>query len=106
MKPELADNPEGSQSKAKAFWQQHIALQKASGQSRAAYCRINQLNYDNFGYWIKKDLRQFSPLIAIKVKSEASAFKQITLCTLQLANGSFLQIHDQQALAYILERFR
>ncbi len=105
MKPESVNIPEGPHFKTKTFWQQHIALHKASGKTRAAYCRLNQLNYDSFGYWVKKGLLQSPPLIAVKVKSEVVALKQMTLCTLQLANGCFLQIHDQQALSYVLERF-
>lgn len=38
----------------KVDWQQHFIAQKQSGLSRAEYCRINNLSYDNFYYHHKR----------------------------------------------------
>ncbi len=35
-----------------SFWKRHLKLQKESGLSRTKYCRINNLNYERFGYGI------------------------------------------------------
>ena len=69
MKPESAKTPEGPHFKLQTFWHHHIALHKASGKTRATYCRSNQLNDDSFSYWLKKHLRKSLPFITVKVKS-------------------------------------
>jgi len=89
-----------------AFWQKHHDLLKSGELSRKIYCRQHGLNYDRFGYWIKK---QKSPvdekLIAIKVKSTTATTALSALCTLELKNGCSLKIHDVQALSIILDRY-
>ena len=96
--------------KNKAFWKNHVELQKISDLSRADYCRQNNLSYHNFAYWLKKwppyERQESSRLIAIKIKSDPEIQTQETLCTLTLNNGRCLKIHDLQSLALILEKLR
>ena len=35
-------------------WKEHAKNQKESELSRVAYCRKHQLNYEQFGYWLRK----------------------------------------------------
>ncbi len=96
--------------KNKAFWKNHVELQKSNDLSRADYCRQNNLNYHSFGYWLKKwppyERQESSRLIAIKIKPDSEVQTQATLCTLTLNNGRCLKIHDLQSLALILEKLR
>ncbi len=87
-----------------SYWKKQIELLKSSNLSRKAYCRQNQVNYDRFAYWIKKGSVKPQPLIAVKLKTEeASESSPKLLCTLILNQGRKLLIHDQAALAWILE---
>lgn len=88
-----------------AFWKRHAELHQASGLTRKNYCLLNNVNYDRFGYWLGKFSSQSSSLVAIKLKSENVIAKQSTLCTLTFGNGRALQIHDQQTLFAILEKW-
>lgn len=87
-----------------SFWKRHAGLHQSSGLTRKKYCLLNNVNYDRFGYWLGKFTRQSSSLVAIKLKVESAPLKQTTLCTLNFRDGRTLQIHDQQALSYILEK--
>lgn len=90
------------------FWRHHNQTYKTTGLTRKNYCRQNQLNYDRFGYWIKKQLRsknQSTKLVSIKVKPESQpAAMQSILCTLNLNGGYCLRIYDINALSVILDR--
>lgn len=88
-----------------SFWKHHAELHQASGLTRKKYCRLNNVNYVRFGYWLGKFSSQSSSLVAIKLKSEDVITRQPTLCTLTLGNGRALQIHDQQTLFAILEKW-
>ena len=89
-----------------AFWRQHHTSQQLSGLTRSDYCRQHGLNYDRFGYWLKKQKdRVDGGLIAVKLKSTSLTATSATLCTLELKNGHCLKIHDTQALALILARY-
>lgn len=37
-----------------SYWQQHIEAWQSSGQSQQAYCKVNELIYHRFGYWLRK----------------------------------------------------
>jgi hypothetical protein len=87
------------------FWKRHVELHQSSGLTRTKYCRLNKVNYDRFGYWLGKFARQSSSLVAVKLKTEDVSTRQATLCTLNLGNGRVLQIHDQQTLFAILEKW-
>jgi len=92
-----------------SFWMRHAELHKESGLTRKDYCRLHNINYVKFGYWLcKLKLRQQpSSLVSVKLKSSEEAFpQQSTLCTLNFSNGCSLKIHDTQALSVILERMR
>src|ERR1700678_1120187 len=94
-----------AQIESEEFWQHHIQAQKMSGLSRINYSRQNDLNYNQFGYWIKKCIHnqvQSKQLIAVKVKTKNESVMQPTLCTLNLNSGHCLKIHDLKALAIIL----
>jgi hypothetical protein len=88
----------------KAFWDQHLEMQHASGLSRAKYCKENSLNYWNFCYWFNKKTDQASSLVAVKIKSPPSASE--TLCQLHFPNGCRLAIQDFKALSFILSEMR
>ncbi len=40
------------------YWKEQIDAWQASGQSQQAFCKANDLNYPNFGYWLRKFRRQ------------------------------------------------
>lgn len=88
-----------------AFWKQHAELLKSSGLSRVEYCREYDLNYHQFGYWLKK-FSHFasSSLISVKIKPEQPKEKKVMLCSLNLTNGRTLCIYDKHALVLILEK--
>ncbi len=96
-------SPLTSVAEDESFWRRHVELHQSSGLTRKKYCRLNNVNYDRFGYWLGKFTRQ-SSLVAIKLKAENIPLKQATLCTLNFRDGRTLPIHDQQALSYILEK--
>lgn len=94
----------------KFYWESHIKAQRASGISRAAYCRINHVNYDRMGYWIKnnKQARHSNVgVIPILVKQEnsdeASPNGNRILCTLRFKNGISISIHDKEALCLLVK---
>jgi len=91
--------------KKQTYWQGQITLFKTSGLNRKAFCRREQLNYDQFQYWYQKlgCLTPKSPsLIPVKLKFDKPI--QTTLCTLELSQGHRLLIHDQVSLTFILEK--
>jgi hypothetical protein len=87
-----------------AYWNHHTDQQKASGLSRREYCHLNNVNYNRFDYQIRKDKEMPTSLLAVKIKPSEGSLKQvISLGTLNFSNGSYLQIHDTQALSIILK---
>lgn len=80
----------------------------ASGLTRSKYCRQNKLNYDQFSYWLKKQLcnkNKSTKLVSVKVKPDSQpTAAQSILCTLNLKSGHCLKIHDISALSIILDR--
>lgn len=97
------------------FWKKHQLDFSASGLTRAVYCKTQAINYDRFGYWIRKlnssedntkndkqTSHKPSTLLPVQVKSECIAAN--TIGSLLLKNGLTLQIHDRQALSFILEK--
>ncbi|MGE0207412.1 MAG: hypothetical protein AB7R69_06205 [Candidatus Babeliales bacterium] len=89
------------------FWQHHIEALQSSGLSRAKYCKHYEVNYDRFGYWLKRlSPSLVNTLIPIQLTSTSHELKTSvndTLCTLQFKNGHCLQIHDEKMLIRILE---
>jgi uncharacterized membrane protein len=56
---------------------------KASGKSQKAFCRANQLNYPQFGYWVRKFFTQSNKETA----PSRSGFAAVTPSTPQAATG-------------------
>lgn len=95
------------------FWQNHFKSLKLSGLNRKEYCVKNNLNYDQFGYFISKWAKQMSapkidlPLIPVTIKNEASSLLVASnklLCSVSLSNGLVLKIHDVSVLPFILNQ--
>lgn len=87
-----------------SFWKHHLELQKASGLTRAEYCRNHEINYARFGYWLSKWSCETSSLVAVKLKLPEESPGTLVHCTLNFSKGYFLKIHTIEALSYILER--
>ena len=87
----------------KEFWGQQFEKLKASGLSRSKYCRKNGINYDRFGYWLKKLSPISSEFVPVTIQPLESSPPHATLCTLEL-RGHILKIHDLSALSFVLER--
>ncbi len=99
------DDPSISEVTDENYWRKIIDDQKSSKLNRAAYCRKHQINYDNFGYWLRKfENKIIKSFVPIKIKSEfiQPAEYNKVLCTLIAKNGSSLQIYDKEVLSVIL----
>lgn len=91
----------------KEFWEKELEKLKTSGLSRSQYCRENGINYERFGYWIKRLSSPLPTFVPIKVQEQevaAPSSSLATLCTIEL-RGHMFKIHDISALAFVLERF-
>ncbi|MGJ0430036.1 IS66 family insertion sequence element accessory protein TnpA [Methylobacter sp.] len=102
-----------------AFWQRHITAFSVSGMKRNAYCKMHDVNYDRFCYWIKrltdgtakKIKRRVAaslpsvPLLPVQLKPRSVPDEVTPLCTVNFKNGSVLHIHQERALAVLLERW-
>ncbi len=100
------------------FWKKHLSSYSSSGLKRPAYCRKNAVNYHRFVYWEKKlsltqqniplkskeQAQKIHQLLPVRLKPEIKESTIAASCTLTLKNGCILQIHDQQSLAFILEK--
>lgn len=87
----------------KDFWRQQLENLKISGLTRSQYCRENNINYDRFGYWLKRLSPVSSEFIPVKLQTPELASPHSALCTLEL-RGHILNIHDLSALSFVLER--
>lgn len=85
------------------FWKQEIDKLKTSGLSRSQYCRDNGINYDRFGYWLKKLSPTSSKFVPVKLQAPQSPMMYATLCTIEF-RGHILKIHDLSALSLVIER--
>ena len=86
-----------------AFWQQHLDHFSTSGLSRSSYCKENSVNYDRFGYWLKKLNKTSTTLVPVKIQAAQQESSLATLATLEW-RGSLLKIHDLSALSFIIEK--
>lgn len=89
------------------FWKEHVKRQRESGQSRMAYCRKHQLNYNQFGSWVQKWRQQTtsSELLPIHINMMpkiTNCLQPDILCTLTFKNGHELKIHDKGVLPMLL----
>lgn len=87
----------------KEFWEQELEKLKTSGLSRSQYCRDNGINYDRFGYWIKRLLSASREFIPVKVHTPEVTISNATLCTIEL-RGHIIKIHDLSVLSFLFER--
>lgn len=68
-------------------WQKHVEAQKASGLSKSAYCRENNLNCAQFRYYVQKfkpkapvaDQASHADFIPLQVTSSQRPAKKFTL---------------------------
>ncbi len=51
-------NDSESPKKREHYWKAQMDAWQASGQSQQAFCKLNDLNYSRFGYWLRKLRRQ------------------------------------------------
>jgi hypothetical protein len=96
-----------SQVKDENYWKQIIEDYEASNLTRSDYCRMHQINYDNFGYWCRKLKKQtIKSLVPIKIKSECNQHieKNKVLSTLLFTNGNSLHIYDKEVVLMILSK--
>ena len=81
------------------FWQKHIRAFKKSGVTRVAYCREHDVDYDQFGYYLKKlqpernqstdcTVKAIGEFIPVEVRATAPAGIEFTLTQ---ADGARLQ---------------
>ena len=87
----------------KIYWQEKINLQSTSQLSKAAFCRENQISYNQFNYWVKR-LGNKKNLISVKIKPETKKYPDElkVLGTIRLSHGHCLQIHSQEVICFIL----
>lgn len=88
------------------YWKEQIKLQNASQISKAAYCRINKINYDKFNYWIRRLKDNKETLLPVKIKAlpNIKPDARQSLCTVIFKNGSQMCIHDREILLLMLDR--
>ena len=87
----------------KDFWQQQLENLKTSGLTRSQYCRENNINYDRFGYWLKKLSPVSSEFVPVRLQAPELPSPNTAICTLEL-RGHILIIHNLSALSFVLER--
>jgi hypothetical protein len=92
-----------------SFWQEHVETYLASGYNKSQYCRQHNLIYHRFLHWYrkftganKKTIGRGSSFIPVKLKSTSPAAGCI--CTLELADGNRLLIHDESTLHRLLPK--
>ncbi len=88
------------------FWLNHIAAYHESRQSKASYVRSQGLRYMQFLYWfdkLTKDDDRGNPLkwMPVKIKSFSNA---PVLASVKIERGYCVEIHDVNALAYLLRK--
>jgi hypothetical protein len=76
-------------------WADHISAFNAAGMTRAAYCREHDINYDQFGYYLRKadssktelakpkpcsnDIKAIGDFLPVQITSVASSAVEFTL---------------------------
>lgn len=107
MKAGELNNLLPNQIKGENYWKKLIEDYETSSLTRSAYCRKNQINYINFGYWWRKlKNNSVNTLIPIQIKSELTQQPERSkaLTTLTFKNGNSLIIYDKEALLIILSK--
>jgi len=76
------------------FWYPHVESCKRAGVSGANYCREHNLVCSQFLYWRSKYNNSQNDFIGVKVSKRNAE----CLCSLELAYGRKLMIHDIECL--------
>lgn len=86
------------------YWKEQINAWQASGQSQQAFCRAHDLNYPNFGYWLRK-LRRLGVVDAAPRRSTGFvpvvASPTVGGLTICLPNGIELRGVTEQNLSVV-----
>ena len=86
-----------AESKSIDQWQEWVKSCNESGQSKAAFCRANALNYHQFLYWCTKFNKKINPLIPVRL-----SYANEPLAIIRLGNGSTLEVVSRDALNHII----
>ena len=86
-----------SEIKSNKQWRELYDSQQGSGCSKAAFCRMHDLNYHQFLYWCDKFSKKPKNLIPVEVPSSSES-----LASIRLSNGSLLEISSLAALRFIV----
>ena len=73
----------------KIDWQQHVEAQKASGLSKSAYCRENNLSCAQFRYYVQK----FKPKASVAKQGSRSDFIPLQVTSSQVPVKKFTLEH-------------
>lgn len=94
----------GSRSSGRlAFWSDHVKQLEQSALSRVAYCKAQGLNYEKFGYWLKKLKRVPQKLIGVQLVENPAGSTLQVLCTVEFRQGISVKVHDRSVLSCIFQ---
>ena len=86
-----------AESKSTDEWQELVKSCNESGQSKAAFCRANALNYHQFLYWCTKFNKKNHQLIPVRITNANEP-----LAITRLGNSSMLEVVSREALNHII----
>lgn len=85
-----------------SYWREQVALKASSGLTAAAYCRLHELNWDQYGYWERKLRKEVAPSslipVNLKVANAPISSENSVICSVTLKSGAELKLYDVQAL--------
>jgi hypothetical protein len=90
------------------YWKQQVEGFKESELNRKAFCKLSDLNYHRFQYWYRKFERLNNPkpsvgVVPIKLKTDNKAHLSSALCSVQLATGATLYLHDMALVESLMK---
>ena len=86
-----------SERKSSEQWRELYDSQQESGCSKAAFCRMHNLNYHQFLYWSDTFTKKVKKLIPVEVYPTGES-----LASIRLSNGALLEISSLAALRFIV----
>jgi len=91
-----------------AYWKNHIEACEESKQSKVVYAKSQELSYGRFLYWVRKLTKSQEPegltnWLPVKIAAPSQA---LILASVKMENGYCIEIHDIQALVYLLKKKR
>ena len=86
-----------AESKSTDEWQELVKFCNESGQSKAAFCRANALNYHQFLYWCTKFNKKTNPLIPVRLSNANEP-----LAIIRLGHSSMLEVASREGLNHII----